>query len=164
MSKKRHASPERHMKPMVLVFCEGATETEYVSFLRTKFRASIKIVSHVTGQKLSQKMINRYIKLEKLNMKDTIHTFLMYDLDSLGIAEKVKECRGEMICCNPCIELWFLLHEKEQYAYVSTTSCFHALKKIAGWENYKRGSGQTGKGLGRLSESFGSYFQVNRIT
>ncbi len=34
----------------------------------------------------------------------------MYDLDSPGIAEKVKECHGEMICCDPCIELWFFLH------------------------------------------------------
>ena len=59
---------------------------------------------------------------------DTINTFLMYDLDSPGIAEKVKECHGEMICCDPCIELWFFLHEKDQYAGISTISCLQALK------------------------------------
>jgi hypothetical protein len=128
------------MKPMIMVFCEGATEDEYVNFLKTRYHVKIKIISKITGQQLSQELINKHTYAEKLNGKDTIHTFLMYDLDSPSIAEKVKECRGEMICCNPCIELWFYLHEKEQHANISTTACLQLLKKVSGWKEYKKGS------------------------
>ena len=64
----------------------------------------------------------------------------MYDLDSQSIAVKTKGCRGEMICCNPCVELWFLLHEKDQYASISTASCIQLLKSLPKWRNYIKGT------------------------
>ncbi len=69
MSNTRHSSPERQMKPMIMVFCEGATEDEYINLLRTRYHAQIKIVSRITGQQLSPKMISRYIKVEKLKKR-----------------------------------------------------------------------------------------------
>ena len=140
MSKARHSSPERRMKPMIMVFCEGDTEDAYVNFLKSRYHVKIKIISKITGQQLSQELINKHTKTEKLNGKDTIHIFLMYDLDSPSITEKVKECQGEMICCNPCMELWFYLHEKEQRAHIPTTSCLQALKRVSRWETYKKGN------------------------
>jgi hypothetical protein len=139
MSKTRHVSPGRQMKPMIMVFCEGATEDEYINFLRIRYHAPIKIISKITGQQLSQKLIDQHTNTEKLNGKDTIHTFLMYDLDSPSIADKVKKCQGEMICCNPCLELWFLLHAKEHRAHISTSDCLQSLMRLSKWGNYKKG-------------------------
>jgi len=131
MSKTRHSSPKRRMKPMVMVFCEGDTEDEYINFLRTRYHVNIKIISKITGQKLSKELITKHIKTERLDPKDTLYIFFMYDLDSPSIAEKVKECQGVMICCNPCIELWFYLHEREQRANIPTTACLQSLKRVS---------------------------------
>jgi len=140
MSKRRHSSPERRMKPMIMVFCEGDTEDEYTNLLKTRYHLKIKIMSKMTGQKLSQSLIDKHTKTEKLDPKDTIHIFFMYDLDCSIIAEKVKACQGVMICCNPCIELWFYLHAREQHANISTNACLNLIKRVPGWENYKKGS------------------------
>lgn len=140
MGKGRHSSPARKMKPMILVFCEGDTEDVYVNLLKTRYRIPMKIVSKITGQRISPALIMRHIKNERLNGNDTIHTFLLYDLDVDGISEKIQRCQGIMICCNPCTEQWFLLHEKEQYAFLTTEACIQTLKKEPGWEDYKKGS------------------------
>ena len=111
-----------------------------MNLLKSYYRIPVKILSKVTGQRLSLKLINRHIKSERLNGNDTIHIFLMYDLDSPGITEKIKQCQGDMVCCNPCIELWFLLHERELHASISTTDCILLLRRISGWETYRKGS------------------------
>lgn len=140
MGKGRHSNPARKMKPMILVFCEGDTENIYVNLLKARYRIPMKIVFKVTGQRISPELVMRHIKNERLSGNDTIHTFLFYDLDVVGISEKLQRCQGRMICCNPCTELWFLLHEKEQHAFLTTEACIQTLKNEPGWEDYKKGS------------------------
>lgn len=90
MGKGRHSSPARRMKPMILVFCEGDTEDVYVNLLKIQYRIPMKIVSKITGQRISPELIMRHIKNERLNGNDAIHSFLLYDLDVSGIAEKIQ--------------------------------------------------------------------------
>ena len=140
MGKKRNNRPERKMKPVFLVFCEGQTEEAYVNLLRQKFRLPVKIIPHITGLNISPALIKKYIKFVQLDRNDTIATFLMYDLDTKGISVKLAACDDTInICSNPCIELWFLLHNIEQFAEISTAACISSLQKIRDWKNYSKG-------------------------
>ena len=145
MKKERNQRPPRRMKPVFLVFCEGETEETYVNFLRQQYKLPIKIITHVT--ELSQKKIKNYIEAEKITLNkkisldDKILSFLMYDLDADGIIEKIEACKNSIsIASNPSVELWFLLHNSEQNAFISTPACIEKLRKSAKeWECYKKG-------------------------
>ena len=76
MKKERNLRPPRKMKPVFLVFCEGETEETYVNFLRQQYRLPIKVITYLTGQALSQKKIESYIKAEKIGLNDKITSFL----------------------------------------------------------------------------------------
>jgi len=131
------------MKPVYLVFCEGETEEAYVSLLRQKYRwLPLKVISRITGQAITPAIVNKYIKAEQIGPNDPITSFLMYDLDTENIMEKLNNCKGSIILTsNPAIELWFLLHNAEQNAAISTDKCIDKLKNISpDWVNYKKGS------------------------
>jgi hypothetical protein len=141
MKKGQNQRPIKKMKPVFLVFCEGETEETYVNFLRQKYRLPIKVFTHVTGLALSQKLINSYIQAEKISHNDKITSFLMYDLDTKEIVEKIAACKGSIsIASNPSVELWFLLHSGEQNASISTNASIEKLRKTAiEWKYYKKG-------------------------
>lgn len=42
MARGKSGRPERKMKPVILVLCEGETEEQYVEHLRQKYRLPIK--------------------------------------------------------------------------------------------------------------------------
>jgi hypothetical protein len=142
MKKERNTRPARKMKPVFLVFCEGETEETYINFLRQKYRIPIKVISYITGLSISPDIIKRHISAEKLDSKDTISSFLMYDLDREDIIEKLAACKESIsITSNPTIELWFLLHNREQHAEISTDRCIEALQKAATeGVNYEKGT------------------------
>ena len=141
MKKERNIRPSRNMKPFFLVFCEGDTEETYINFLRKQYRLPIKLTPRKPGTSISVDIIKRYIEAEKIGPGDKITSFLMYDLDVTGTAEKIAACKGSIsIASNPSVELWFLLHEKEQKADISTDNCEEKLKKSSpDWSNYKKG-------------------------
>ncbi|MDR2542388.1 MAG: RloB family protein [Treponema sp.] len=143
MKKKRNQRPPRKMKPVYLVFCEGETEEAYINLLRQKCRwLPLKVISRITGQAISPSIINKYIKAEQIGPNDPITTFLMYDLDTENIMEKLNQCKGSIILTsNPAVELWFLLHNTEQNASISTDSCIDKLKNVSSdWSQYKKGT------------------------
>jgi len=129
------------MKPVFLVFCEGETEETYVNFLRQQYKLPIKVITYVTGLALSQKKIDNYINAEKIGRNDRITSFLMYDLDTNEIVEKIESCKSSIsIASNPSVELWFLLHSSEQNAFILTNACIEKLRKSTKeWECYKKG-------------------------
>jgi len=140
MSKKRKLDPERRMKPIFLVFCEGETEEAYINFLRQKYRLPVKVIPYITGLNISPKLIKNHVTSEQIHRRDTIASFLMYDLDAEGISEKIAACKESVsIASNPCIELWFLLHSIDQHAEITTNSCIASLQNIHDWSNYKKG-------------------------
>ena len=128
------------MKQIYLIFCEGESEEAYIDFLKkNERRLPIKLICHKT--KLNADKIKRQTMAEKIGDGDKVTSFLMYDLDVTGTAEKIKTCKGSIsIASNPSVELWFLLHVKEQKVEISTDNCGEKLKKSSpDWSNYKKG-------------------------
>ena len=62
-----------------------------------------------------------FLKGRPTSSKDK--TFLLYDIDVDGIPDKLKKIKNTtLLVSNPCIELWFLLHFKNQTANIYTSS------------------------------------------
>jgi len=126
----RRIAKERRVKPIFYVFCEGKSEKEYINFLRLKYRIPIKIKSKVTGHSISQRIIDSFVDQKERHDKDKL--FLMYDLDEDGLLENLKIIRDSiLLTSNPCIELWFLLHFRNQTANINCTVCNRELKSKA---------------------------------
>jgi hypothetical protein len=141
MARERVPRPERKMKPVYIVFCEGETEDNYIAFLRLHYRVPIKVISKITGQKISQALIERHVKAERIAKDDVVSSFVMYDLDVPGLSERLNRCKATHLISNPCIELWFLLHEHNQCSNIATDACVTKLKKISpDWNTYAKGS------------------------
>jgi hypothetical protein len=102
----------------------------------------IKVITKITGQSISNDIVIRHIKAEKIAPYDKIRCFLMYDLDTNDISKKLSKCRDAInISSNPCIELWFLLHNKEQNSAITNDDCVSTLRHFASeWAYYKKGS------------------------
>lgn len=131
----RRQSRGKRINPTYFVFCEGETEEEYIKYLRSVFRIPIEINSKRTGSGISKRFINGYLKTKPRHKKDEI--FLMFDLDIDGVLEKLVELEGIVLASNPCLEIWFLLHFREQRASISTENCIRTLKEV--WPNYEKG-------------------------
>lgn len=126
MTSKRKSKGKK-INPTFYVFCEGQTEEEYVKFLRSVYRIPIEIDSKRSGNDISKRYINSYLRAKTQHKKDKI--FLMYDLDVDGVLRKLRELNETLLVSNPCIELWFLLHYRDQRANISGANCKRALCK-----------------------------------
>jgi hypothetical protein len=143
MKRKGSKKTHRKMNPVFLIFCEGETEETYINFIRLgKYHRPIKLIPRVIGSKISPNIIRRFIQAEQIGPGDKITSFLMYDLDKNDIARKLADCKNSVrITSNPCLELWYLLHNDVQDAAISTDACIERLKKSSpDWSNYKKGS------------------------
>ena len=139
MARKREKSQPRRMKKVILVVCEGETEATYVDLLRQNYRSPIKIAHRVSGHDVNKRKLDEFRKALKLSSSDEIKTFLMYDLDIQGIYEKLNSLDATLLLSNPCIELWFLLHSKEQRAELSATECVKRLQSSDQvWNDYRK--------------------------
>ena len=115
MASKRSASKGKKINPHFWVFCEGKTEESYVSFLRSKYRIHIEIIPKIVGNKITDRFIIKYKQGKPTHKKD--RDFLIYDADVPETLEKLKGIQAaKLIASNPSIELWFLLHYKNQTA------------------------------------------------
>lgn len=134
---KRNKPKNKRINPAFWVFCEGKTEKAYVSFLRSKYRLPIEIISKVSGSDINDSFI-RNSKLGKpTHSKDK--DFLLYDGD---VPETIKQLENvdnaTMLLSNPSIELWYLYHYKNQKAHISSDECIKELTKRDG-VTYKKG-------------------------
>jgi len=135
MSRKRQSPKGKLMKPTFFVFCEGKTEELYVKYLKSKYRIPFEIDTQIAQNKITSKYIKNYKKSKFTHPKDK--TFLMYDLDVPKMLDKLQKIEGTtLLASNPCIELWYLLHYKEQKAEISCLLCNKELKKRNG--NYTK--------------------------
>ncbi len=122
MSGKRKSSKRKKINPHFWVFCEGETEEAYVTFLRAKYRIPIEIVPKIVGNKITNRLIKNSKQGKPTHKKDK--DFLMYDADVSHVLEKLKTIKpAVLIASNPSIELWFLLHYKNQTAHISADNC-----------------------------------------
>jgi hypothetical protein len=126
MVRKRHSSKKKMINPKFWVFCEGKTEKAYVEYLRAKYRLPVKIIPEITGSKISDKLISSHLSKKEKHPKDKI--FLMYDGDVETVLERLlKITKGKLLASNPSIELWFLLHYKNQTANITEADCIRQL-------------------------------------
>jgi len=137
MKSKRHASKGKKVNLHFWVFCEGETEEEYVLFLRSEYRLHIEIIPKVAGLSINERFINSYKKGKPIHEKDK--DFLIYDADVSGVIDKLEKINKTiLIVSNPTIELWFLLHYKNQTATLTGDDCIRELSK-RNRNNYKKG-------------------------
>lgn len=128
------------MNPVFFIFCEGETEEEYCKLLRQHFRFAIQIKTKITGLKISDGFIQNYladVRKDILTTSDKI--FLLFDADAPDIMRRLLQIKGaELLITNPCVELWFLLHYRNQTAFISTQECLAKLKSLV--PGYKKGT------------------------
>ena len=131
MGRSRRPSKGKTIKPTFFVFCEGKTEELYVKYLKSKYRIPIEIDTQVAKNGINKNYINSYKKGKFTHKKDK--TFLLYDLDAPKMLEKLQQIPGTiLLASNPCIELWYLLHLKEQKAEIDCNACNKEIEKQNG--------------------------------
>lgn len=137
MGRKRIDSKKKKIRPHFWVFCEGKTEEAYICFLRSKYRIQIEIVPKIVGSNIDERFIKKYKKGKPTHEKDI--DFLMYDADVPEILERLMGIKSAtLLASNPSIELWFLLHYKNQTANITTDGCLRELSN-RNHNTYKKG-------------------------
>lgn len=137
MGRKRQESKGKKIKPQYWVFCEGKTEEAYVSFLRSKYRIPIEIASKITGNNIDERKIRTAKKGKPIHEKDL--DFLLYDGDVDHVLKRLKQIDNvNLLISNPTIELWFLLHYKNQTAHITCENCISEISK-RNRNEYKKG-------------------------
>ncbi len=120
--RKRVASKGKKIKPTFFVFCEGKTEELYVKYLKSKYRIPFEIDTRIAKNKIKESYIKGYKKNKFTHKKDK--TFLLYDIDAPKMLEKLQAIpQTVLLASNPCIELWFLLHFKNQTSQIDCNYC-----------------------------------------
>lgn len=136
MARVQRTSKGRAMKPNYFVFCEGDTEVAYVEMLRAHYRLPIHIIPKRTLLNVTPALISR-CKANYIETKSD-KTFLMYDLDVPSVLDRLRKIPGAiLLCSNPCVELWLLLHYTEQHAEISSVDCVGKLTRHI--KQYKKG-------------------------
>ena len=126
--RQRKAQRNKKVKPHIWVFCEGKTEENYVKLLRSKYRIPIDIITKQVGNKITDSFIRNHKRGVPQHKKDM--NFLMYDADDAGVLERIKSIKtAKLLVSNPSIELWFLLHYKNQKASITGRACIEELSK-----------------------------------
>lgn len=123
MARKRRQPKGKKINPTFFVFCEGETEESYINLLKSTYRIpSIHIHPRIGGNNITSDYIKNYKKNKPSHEKDI--NFLMYDLDVVTMLERLSKIDDSvLLVSNPCIELWFLLHYKNQTANINNTKC-----------------------------------------
>lgn len=139
MGRKRRKSRRKKINPTLFVFCEGETEEAYINLLKSFYRLpSIIIRPKISGSNITRDFIDKYKTGMSTHEKDI--DFLMYDLDVPNVFSRLKKITNcVLLLSNPCIELWFLLHYKNQ---TSSVDCAYCCKEI---KNRNRTSYKKGK-------------------
>lgn len=139
MASRREKAPDKRMRRIALVICEGETEVGYINLLKRWYKSPVRIVSHIEGTKITQSLVDKRTQELKISALDKVETFLMYDMDVPAVNEKVMACNTELLLSNPCFEIWLLLHAKDQKTALNSDAVLRELKKGAAvWNNYNK--------------------------
>ena len=138
MARKRREPKGKKINPTLFVFCEGDTEEAYVNLLKSIYRIpSIQIRSKIGGNNITSDFIENFKKGKPSHEKDM--DFLMYDVDVPEILDRLNDIdNSTLLLTNPCIELWFLLHYKNQTANINCDRCCREMSNRNGV--YKKGA------------------------
>lgn len=124
-----------------LVICEGETEGEYVNALKKHFRLPVTIKTRICGNAINRRLVKQYIDELGVSSDDDYRIFYIYDCDIQCIVDKIKSLPGDIILTNPCIELWFLLHNIDFQRCQDSKSIVKELTRChSAWASYTKGS------------------------
>lgn len=137
MARKRRNPKGKKINPTLFVFCEGETEESYINLLKAEYRIpSIIIHARIGGNNITENYIQNYKKDKPTHEKDI--TFLLYDLDVPTMLQRLSQINNcLLLVSNPCVELWFLLHYKNQTS--STNNAYCSKELINRNKSYKKG-------------------------
>ena len=137
MASRRRESKAKKINPTLFVFCEGETEVAYINLLKSLYRIpSIHIHPKIGGSDITAEYIVNYKRDKPTHEKDS--DYLFYDLDVEAIFQRLNQIRNcTLLVSNPSIELWFLLHYKNQTANINSASCCRELQNRN--RSYKKG-------------------------
>ena len=139
MACRREKTPNKRMRKIALVICEGETEVGYLNLIKKWYKSPVRIVSHIEGTRITQSLVDKHTRELKISVFDKVDTFLMYDMDVPAINTKLMACKAKLLLSNPCFEIWLLLHAKDQRAVLSSDAVLKELKKSASvWHNYNK--------------------------
>lgn len=139
MASRREKAPNKRMRKIALVICEGETEVGYLNLIKKWYKSPVRIVSHIEGTRITQALVDKHVREVKISAFDKIDTFLMYDMDVPAINGKLMACKAELLLSNPCFEIWLLLHAKDQRTALSSGAVLKELKKSAPvWNKYNK--------------------------
>ncbi len=137
MARGRRQSRGKKINPTLFIFCEGETEESYVNLLKSVYRLpSIHIHAKIGRNNITAGYIKNYKRDKPTHEKDL--TFLMYDLDVPNMLEKLSGIEDSiLLVSNPCVELWYLLHYKNQTASTNSADCCREMTNRN--KTYKKG-------------------------
>ena len=129
MASQRRKPKGKKINPTFFIFCEGESEESYINFLKSEYRLpSIHINAKIGRNDITQEYIQNYKQNKPTHEKDI--DFLMYDLDVPKMLNRLNKIKDAiLLVSNPCIELWYFLHYKNQTANLNCTNCYSELKK-----------------------------------
>jgi hypothetical protein len=132
----KRISKGKFIKPTFFVFCEGKTEEIYIKYLRSTYRLPIDIDPKIAGNRITERYIKDHKKHKIIHEKDK--TFLIYDCDVEAVLQKLLKIKNvSLLCSNPCIEFWYLLHCQNHKSILNSEDCVAKLKVYI--KNYKKG-------------------------
>lgn len=105
--------------------------------LRSQYRLPIHIIAKKTLQNVTSSLVERCKAVYVQTASDK--TYLMYDLDVTEMLERLQKVSGaELLCSNPCFELWLLLHYNEVKTAITSEDSLKKLSVVA--KQYKKGT------------------------
>lgn len=138
--RERRFKKARQPKKVFLVVCEGETEEEYVNMLKRHYRLPISIKTKVSGNAVNPRLVNQYMKELGLTKEDECQIFYIYDADVDCIVDKLLKMPGLTILSNPSIELWYLIHCRDNGRFIAPDSIVKELSSSHGvWNSYAKG-------------------------
>lgn len=158
--KKMRYTGHRKPKPVIFIAGEGInnkTESQYfLSFSSENYCVQFVQESHSDPKGIVKKLKNKINDKRGLEFDAQIDkAFCLIDTDcdkakNIRIEEAVFEAGKDkktpigIITSNPCFEIWFILHERyTERKYNSSQDVITDLRRIKGWEDYKKSDKDT---------------------
>ena len=66
MASKREKAPEKRMRKIALVVCEGETEENYLNLIKKWYKSPVRIVSHIEGSRITQALVDKHERALKI--------------------------------------------------------------------------------------------------
>lgn len=144
----------RKPAPVIKVFCEGKTEKLYLESLARHLRRTGVSVT-IVGQQgvpstIARKARDATRELEakarraRGGFADNFEVWAVFDRDEHHCFDAaIQQCKANQIglaWSNPCVELWALLHFRDQTAWIHRASCQRELSSVMPGYDHDKGA------------------------